>query len=46
MRASLLWDVKQRCLVVTDVSEQPTGSILDCFTVEDGTDGFSRNVGS
>jgi hypothetical protein len=37
MRASLLWDVTQRILVVTDVSVQP---VLDCFTLEDGTEMF------
>jgi hypothetical protein len=36
--SSLFWDVRQRRLVVTDVSGQPT------MKFEDGTDSLSRNV--
>jgi hypothetical protein len=38
MLCSLEW------LSATDVSEQPTGPILDFLTLEDETDSFSRNV--
>jgi hypothetical protein len=52
---TLFWDVTQRRLVVTDVSGQAIGPIfedrdqeeflLDCLTLEDGTDSLSQNVG-
>ena len=51
-RSSLFWDVAQHWLVVTDVSGQPIGpilngqSLLDCLTLEGGTDRLSRNDGN
>jgi len=53
MRSSLFWDVTQRKLVFTNVSEQPMDPILkdqaakdDGSTLQDGTDRLSRNVGN
>jgi hypothetical protein len=52
--SSLLWDGSRGRLMVTDVSGQRIGPIfknqavqeeLDCLTLEDGTDTWSRNVG-
>jgi hypothetical protein len=51
VRSELFCDVRQRTLVVTDVSEQPLGRVFrgqvffsGCLTVEDGTDSLSRNA--
>jgi hypothetical protein len=54
MKSSLFWDVKQRILMVTDVSGQPVGPMFedqrvhskDCLTLGDGTDSLSRNAGN
>jgi len=52
LRSSLFWDVTQHWLVVIDVSGQPIRpilngqSLLDCLTLEDGTDRLSPNDGN
>jgi transcription elongation GreA/GreB family factor len=51
IRSSILWDVMQRRWVVSEVSEQPTGSVfkghpLGLLDLEDGNDRLYRNVGN
>jgi hypothetical protein len=50
MTSLLFWDVTQRILVFTDVSVQPICTMFNgqrsyCLTLQDRTDGLSRNVG-
>jgi hypothetical protein len=51
MKSSIYWDVTQRTLVVTDISEEPIGPVfmdqeVRCLIHEDGTDRLIRNIGN
>ena len=51
MKSFIYWDVTQRKLVVTDVSEEPICPVfmdqeVRCLNHEDGTDRLFRNIGN